>query len=93
MRLFYIGTGIVICAAILPYPLVLMGVPHTAVAAIVTIVGVGGFLLQMYGAFKMRAAHENTLKQMRNRHEAKMAAAQRLPAAQAIRLLLQPDDD
>ncbi|MBI4437920.1 hypothetical protein HY631_03130 [Candidatus Uhrbacteria bacterium] len=93
MRLFLVGAGLIV--AIIPVGMILLLLdvqPGVTSFMIIVIAGIA-FFLQMYGVFGMKIANDRALEQMRARHQAKFAQASRLPATEAIALLLKQNDD
>lgn len=88
MKNWLVGTGLVIGGSILVLLLVELGLSRQVAVGIGTAVSVGGFIIQMYSTFGMRASFERSHRAAQREHEALMKRARRLPPEQAIQLLL-----
>jgi hypothetical protein len=85
---FFFGTALVIGGALLIPCLIALGLSHHVAAVIGMVVAVGGFIIQMYTAFKVHFSFEREWKQKQQEHEALMEEVKHLPPEEAIRRLL-----
>ncbi|MBI2065005.1 MAG: hypothetical protein HYT62_03075 [Candidatus Yanofskybacteria bacterium] len=93
MKNWLVGTGVVISGGFLVVLLMALGVSRQISFGIGVPFIVGGYIIQMYAAFSMKAFYERQDRLAQREYEALMERVQKLPPEQAIQLLLDNIND
>lgn len=88
MRMFVVGTVLVISCAVLVLVLKVVGVPNTISLPISIGVAVIGFAMQLYAAISMKRKFEQEMLKAAEEQHSLLLHVSKLPPAEAIAILL-----
>lgn len=88
MKVYGIGTALVIAAALLMILLLWLGVSPPVASGVGIAVAIVGFVMQMYSALSMKAASEKEFARAQQAHADLLERACKLPPEEAVALLL-----